>query len=144
MDLLHRRRRDETSPAETTFTHPGPAVAAGLTRPPMARPAPARPAPRPHVARWLAPPAARPGGELPPSVARVAARTRLSTELLAAILEVDARPRATLDDIERADALAERLLARRADRQRAAANVVPASPVRPGSPRVLGDVRLAS
>jgi len=58
---------------------------------------------------------------LPPSVARVAARTRLSAELLAAILEVDARPRATLDDIERADALAERLLARRADRQRAAA-----------------------
>nr|WP_241834512.1 hypothetical protein [Pseudofrankia asymbiotica] len=60
-------------------------------------------------------------GALPPSVARVAARTRLSAELLAAILEVDARQRATLDDIERADALAERLLARRADRQRTTA-----------------------
>ncbi|WP_238436112.1 hypothetical protein [Frankia sp. AgB1.9] len=64
---------------------------------------------------------------LPPSVARVAARTRLSAELLAAILEVDARQRATLDDIERADALARRLLARRADRQRAAASGRPGS-----------------
>ncbi|MBL7499893.1 hypothetical protein I6A84_23390 [Frankia sp. CNm7] len=69
---------------------------------------------------------------LPPSVARVAARTRLSAELLAAILEVDARQRATLDDIERADALADRLLARRAARQRA---VVPRPTAR--------DVRLA-
>jgi hypothetical protein len=63
---------------------------------------------------------------LPPSVARVAARTRLSAELLAAILEVDQRTRATLDDIERADALADRLLARRRDRLRAAAR--PARP----------------
>jgi hypothetical protein len=50
---------------------------------------------------------------LPPSVARVATRTRLSAELLAAILAVDGRPRATLDDMERADALADALLARR-------------------------------
>ncbi|MBE3201178.1 hypothetical protein IHE48_09265 [Frankia sp. CH37] len=57
---------------------------------------------------------------MPPSVARVAARTRLSAELLAAILEVEDRTRATLDDMERADALAERLLARRRDRMAAA------------------------
>jgi hypothetical protein len=59
--------------------------------------------------------------QLPPSVARVAARTRLSAELLAAILEVDGRTRASLDDIERADALAERLLVRRGHRRRAGA-----------------------
>jgi hypothetical protein len=53
---------------------------------------------------------------LPPSVARVAARTRLSSELLAAILMVDGRSRATLDDMERADALADVLLARRRQR----------------------------
>ncbi len=58
---------------------------------------------------------------LPPSVARVAARTRLSAELLAAVLEVERRTRATLEDIERADALAERLLVRRGARLRAAA-----------------------
>jgi hypothetical protein len=52
-----------------------------------------------------------------PRVARVAARTRLSAELLAALLAVDGRSRATLDDMERADALADALLARR--RQRA-------------------------
>nr|WP_041261011.1 hypothetical protein [Pseudofrankia inefficax] len=77
---------------------------------------------------------------LPPSVARVAARTRLSAELLAAILEVDARQRATLDDIERADALAQRLLARRADRQRAAASGRPGSQPRA---RHGAEVRLA-
>jgi|SRR6185369_4868533 hypothetical protein len=53
---------------------------------------------------------------LPPSVARLAARTRLSAELLAALLEVDGRPHATLDDMERADALADVLLARRRQR----------------------------
>ncbi|KQC36523.1 hypothetical protein UK82_20910 [Frankia sp. ACN1ag] len=53
---------------------------------------------------------------LPPSVARVAARMRLSAELLAAILEVEGRSRATLDDMERADALADVLLARRRQR----------------------------
>jgi hypothetical protein len=76
----------------------------------------------PRTAAASAPrrPADGPRQALPPSVARVAARTRLSGELLAAILEVDERQRATLDDIERADALAERLLARRRDRQRAA------------------------
>jgi hypothetical protein len=76
----------------------------------------------PRTAAASAPrgPAGGPRQALPPSVARVAARTRLSGELLAAILEVDERQRATLDDIERADALAERLLARRRDRQRAA------------------------
>lgn len=64
--------------------------------------------------RTAAPPPA--AHRLPPSVARVAARTRLSAELLAAILEVDRRHHATLDDIERADALAERLLVRRGQR----------------------------
>jgi hypothetical protein len=72
---------------------------------------------------------------LPPSVARVAARTRLSAELLAAILEVDDRRRPTLDDIEHADALAARLLARRAERQRTAparadAHLRPAADIR--------------
>ncbi|WP_370657147.1 MULTISPECIES: hypothetical protein [unclassified Frankia] len=41
---------------------------------------------------------------------------RLSAELLAAILEVEGRSRATLDDMERADALADVLLARRRQR----------------------------
>jgi hypothetical protein len=50
-------------------------------------------------------------------VARRAARTRLSAELLAALIAVDGRTRPTLDDMERADALADVLLARR--RQRA-------------------------
>ncbi|ABW13550.1 hypothetical protein Franean1_4166 [Parafrankia sp. EAN1pec] len=58
----------------------------------------------------------RGAGALPPSVARVATRIRLSAELLAAILEVEERTWATLDDMERADALADRLLARRRDR----------------------------
>ncbi|WP_241835531.1 hypothetical protein [Pseudofrankia asymbiotica] len=49
-------------------------------------------------------------------MARLAARTRLSTELLAAIIAVDGRSRATLDDMERADALADVLLARRRQR----------------------------
>lgn len=49
-------------------------------------------------------------------MARVAARTRLSAELLAAILTVDGRTRATLDDMERADALADVLLTRRRER----------------------------
>lgn len=62
-------------------------------------------------------PAAPVPASLPPSVARLAARTRLSAELLAALLAVDGRTRATLDDMERADALADVLLARR--RQRA-------------------------
>ncbi len=61
-------------------------------------------------------------GFLPPSVARVADRTRLSAELLAAIMEVEERTRVSLDDIERADALADRLLARRRDRLRLAAS----------------------
>ncbi|SBW23276.1 hypothetical protein FDG2_3715 [Candidatus Protofrankia californiensis] len=59
---------------------------------------------------------------LPPSVARVADRTRLSAELLAAILDVQERTRVSLDDIELADALADRLLARRRDRLRLAAS----------------------
>jgi hypothetical protein len=54
-------------------------------------------------------------------VARFEARNRLSAELLAAILEVEERSRASLDDIERADALAERLIARRARRLAGAA-----------------------
>ncbi|MBL7492658.1 hypothetical protein I6A62_32190 [Frankia sp. AgW1.1] len=63
------------------------------------------------------PPEAPAPATLPPSVARLAARTRLSAELLAAIIAVDGRTRATLDDMARADALADVLLARR--RQRA-------------------------
>lgn len=74
------------------------------------------PAPRTAVESGPAAPRAA-AGSLPPSVARVAARTRLSAELLAAILAVDGRSRATLDDMERADALADALLTRR--RQRA-------------------------
>jgi hypothetical protein len=46
----------------------------------------------------------------------MAARTRLSAELLAALITVDGRSRATLDDMERADALADVLLARRRQR----------------------------
>ncbi|WP_308204937.1 hypothetical protein [Frankia tisae] len=41
---------------------------------------------------------------------------RLSAELLAAILAVDGRSRATLDDMERADALADVVLARHRQR----------------------------
>ncbi|MEX5637678.1 hypothetical protein [Parafrankia sp. FMc2] len=66
------------------------------------------------------PPSTRTPSALPPSVARVAARTRLSAELLAAMLEIEDRTRATLDDMERADRLAARLLARRRDRLTAA------------------------
>ncbi|MCK9900741.1 hypothetical protein CC117_12075 [Parafrankia colletiae] len=65
-------------------------------------------------------PSTRAPSTLPPSVARVAARTRLSAELLAAMLEIEGRTRATLDDMERADRLAARLLARRRDRLTAA------------------------
>lgn len=89
-------------------------------RPPLAAAArPTRPATHPPIdpaAGSIRPPAV-PSPELPPSVARVAERTRLSRELLAAILEVEARTRVSLDDIERADALAERLLARRRERR---------------------------
>jgi hypothetical protein len=63
---------------------------------------------------------------LPPSVARVAERTRLSAELLAAMLDIEQRTKVSLDDIERADAIAERMIARR--RQRA--SLSPASPHR--------------
>ncbi len=89
MALLHRFRRP-TSDQPATVT----ATATAVTTPPC-----------------------RPPGQLPPSVARVAARTRLSAEILAAVLEIEKRSRATLDDIERADALAERLIARRRERQ---------------------------
>jgi hypothetical protein len=50
----------------------------------------------------------------------VAARVRLSADLLAVLLEVEQRPRATLDDIEWADAMAERLLQRAVARRRSA------------------------
>lgn len=79
------------------------------------RPEPTRPTTVPSAAAVAVGGRARP---LPPSVARVAARTRLSAEILAAVLEVEERSRATLDDIERADALADRLIARRRERQR--------------------------
>ncbi|WP_419469380.1 hypothetical protein [Candidatus Frankia alpina] len=99
--------------------------------PPAHQPGSARAGSPTPPARIMGPAAAGwPGGAptLPPSVARVAARTRLSAELLAAILEVDQRTRATLDDIERADALAERLLVRRGHRLRAAGAAGPAAP----------------
>ncbi|MGF7235639.1 MAG: hypothetical protein ACQSGP_11890 [Frankia sp.] len=57
------------------------------------------------------------GSTLPPSVVRVAERTRLSREILAAMLEIESRTRVSLDDIERADALADRLLTRRRQRR---------------------------
>ncbi len=77
-------------------------------------------APRPSAPGAGSPPSSpRP---LPPSVARVAGRTRLSAELLAALLDVQERTRASLDDIELADALADRLLARHRDRLRLAAS----------------------
>jgi hypothetical protein len=48
---------------------------------------------------------------LPPPVQ---ARIRLSADLLTALLEVERRNRATLDDLEWADAVADRMLRRRA------------------------------
>ena len=122
MALLHRLRR----PDETFTPDHADGVAVTIRDLPSAglagyRPGPVGPAGRARLVAGTTRPDVPERPALPPSVARVAARTRLSAELLAAILEVDARPRATLDDIERADALAERLLARRADRQRAAA-----------------------
>lgn len=50
-------------------------------------------------------------GHLP---AGVEARVRLSHELLAALLEVESRSHATLDDLEWSDAVADRMLRRRA------------------------------
>jgi hypothetical protein len=47
----------------------------------------------------------------------VAARIRLSADLLASLLEVEQRSRATLDDIEWADAVADRLIRRQLRRQ---------------------------
>jgi hypothetical protein len=47
----------------------------------------------------------------------VADRIRLSADLLAALLEVEQRSRATLDDIEWADAVAARLVARQEQRR---------------------------
>jgi len=154
MALLHRLRRDET----ITGTTAGETVSAPLP-PPAALTSTTGPATGQYDRAAVRVPVAagrtgvvatppRPARALPPSVAAVAARTRLSAELLAAILEVDARQRATLDDIERADALAERLLARRADRQRATAAgrpvPSPAGATRPRRPRLAADVRLAS
>ncbi|WP_445548790.1 hypothetical protein, partial [Frankia sp. CiP1_Cm_nod2] len=80
-------------------------------------PRPSAPIPGPGSRAGSPPSSPRP---LPPSVARVADRTRLSAELLAALLDVQERTRASLDDIELADALADRLLARRRDRLRLA------------------------
>jgi hypothetical protein len=55
-----------------------------------------------------------------PLPAAVAARVRLSADLLAALLDVEQRTRATLDDIEWADAVADRLLRRQEARRTAA------------------------
>lgn len=49
----------------------------------------------------------------------VAARVRLSADLLASLLEVEQRTRASLDDLEWADAVADRMLRRRAARRAA-------------------------
>jgi len=96
--------------------------------PPTTRPRPTAPSDRPlALAGRARRPATRPSAglgrpaTLSPGVARFEARNRLSAELLAAILEVEERSRASLDDIERADALAERLIARRARRLAGAA-----------------------
>jgi hypothetical protein len=48
-----------------------------------------------------------------PLSAEVAVRIRLSADLLGALLDVEQRSRATLDDIEWADAVADRLIRRR-------------------------------
>jgi hypothetical protein len=47
----------------------------------------------------------------------VAARVRLSADLLAALLELEQRHRATLDDLEWADAVADRIVRRRLARR---------------------------
>ncbi|CUU56387.1 hypothetical protein Ga0074812_107271 [Parafrankia irregularis] len=146
MALLHRSDRPERRPVDRPVPAARPAARVGGRPTAAGHPAalPARPGPdiagdrdprvrsrrtqgavltvrRPAgTGDGAAPPAGPTGRALPPSVARVAARTRLSAELLAAILEVEDRTRATLDDMERADALAERLLARRRDRMAAA------------------------
>ena len=57
---------------------------------------------------------APPPSPLPPPLE---ARIRLSADLLAALLEVEQRTRATLDDLEWADAVADRMLRRRAGRR---------------------------
>lgn len=67
-----------------------------------------RPGPRPS-----APATVRPAGPLPPSVE---VRVRLSADLLAALLEVERRSRPTLDDLEWADAVADRIVRRRTAR----------------------------
>ncbi|WP_238438975.1 hypothetical protein [Frankia nepalensis] len=53
---------------------------------------------------------------MPPRGARGGARTRRAAARRAAIIAVDGRARPTLDDMERADALADALLARRRGR----------------------------
>ncbi|HSP39146.1 MAG TPA: hypothetical protein VLR26_15490 [Frankiaceae bacterium] len=54
-----------------------------------------------------------------PLPAPLEARVRLSADLVAALLEVEHRTRATLDDLEWADAVAERIVRRRAARRSA-------------------------
>jgi hypothetical protein len=80
--------------------------------PPLLRLARRRIAPEPVVAE-------PPGGSPGPLPDFVAARVRLSADLLASLLEVEQRTRATLDDIEWADAVADRMLRRRAARRAA-------------------------
>jgi hypothetical protein len=83
------------------------------------------------------PPSAPPPSPLP---TLVAARVRLSADLLAALLEVEQRQRATLDDLEWADAVADRMLRRRLTRRASTGRSDPAVTTRPpGSP--LGAVR---
>jgi hypothetical protein len=117
MAQIRRRPAADTpapiSRAPISRTPAAPTPISGATR--TIRPAAAGPA-EPGLRAVPARPSAAPRpqtGPRPPTVALMRARGRLSAELLAAMLEVDQRASATLDDIERADALAERLLARR-------------------------------
>lgn len=61
-----------------------------------------------------------PRGPLPPAVE---ARVRLSADLLASLLEVEERRSATLDDLEWADAVADRIVRRQAARAAARRSV---------------------
>jgi hypothetical protein len=103
MALLHRFLRPQHDHQATAATTPPP---------------PPPPSPSPSTSMGTSMGTCRIVSPLPPSVARVAARTRLSAEILAAVLEIEERSRATLDDIERADALADRLITRHRERRR--------------------------
>src|ERR1700712_1275620 len=60
-----------------------------------------------------------------PAAKGLPARVQLSADLLAAVLEVEGQTRATLDDLEWADAVAARLQARREAREAACSDGYP-------------------